>query len=98
MVPTKEEQLRLLRETKNDRPETVARIGAVAGPAARPSDGTGTRSAGDAAPCPREASPPGPSRGRPLNSERDKTLKATEPWKKFDPPISRRTFFRRKGK
>ena len=40
----------------------------------------------------------GVKRGRPLLSEVDKTYKATRPWEKEVPPVSERTWYRRREK
>jgi hypothetical protein len=37
-------------------------------------------------------------RGRPRLEDVDKTLRATEPWKHSNPPMSERTWFRRRAK
>jgi hypothetical protein len=91
----KEAQLRALREQRQEPERKDTTLGERDGGVAVPLIGGSL--AGDAAPVPRGDLPVKP-RGRPLNSMRDKTLKATEPWKKCDPPVSRPTWFRRKKK
>jgi hypothetical protein len=91
---TKEAQLRALREQRRvsgvERKDTELRNGEGREPT------VGGQQAGDAAPVPRGPVLPVRPRGRPLDSEKDKSLRATEPWKKCDPPVSRPTWFRRK--
>jgi hypothetical protein len=110
----KEARLRELREAAADRtPDQrtdVVECGAGRGGAQTAATQTaapgplvsGNRKAGgDAAPvitAPREMYPPVVSRGRPSKERVERTLKALAPWEKCDPPISRRTWFRRKGK
>jgi hypothetical protein len=92
--------------TVDSGPDRASLAGPLADPTGR-GEGTGTKQLVRVAPetiggsddaasdVPRgQALPPRP-RGRPLKAERDKTLKATEPWKKCDPPVSRPTWFRR---
>lgn len=70
-------------------------VGAVAG-AHRPPAAEGAKAKAAKAKSP---PPQGqPKKGRPLDSERGKTLKATKPWLAMEPPMSRRTWFRRKAK
>lgn len=66
-------------------------VGAVDG-AHRPPAAGGAKAKAKASP------PQGQKKGRPLDSERGKTLKATKPWLATEPPMSRRTWFRRKAK